>query len=331
MDAAKQILPKSIVRTDYLETPVLKKTTQRPVFRRSATPLTPLPRPRWLPESVWPFESRGLEVNGCTIAVTEVGRGPALLFVHTGMWSFIWRDVMIRLSSSFRCICLDAPGNGLSARLPGHAISLENSSRAVAAVIEQLDLENLTLVFHDLGGPASIAGAARSPERVRGIAAVNTFAWKPSGALFRGMLALMGSTLMREFDVATGLLPRVASSNFGAGRYLDQLSRAAYRAGIGPQGLRAFHYYLRDARHCDALYERAGAALTGPFQHLPLLTIFGERNDPLKFQQRWKGLFPAAQQVVVPKGNHYPMCDDPDLVARTIRTWHTDRVAPTSG
>jgi haloalkane dehalogenase len=268
-------------------------------------------------------------VDGCTIAVTDAGSGPTLLFVHTGTWSFIWRDVMVRLSSSFRCVCLDAPGNGQSARLPGHAISLEKSARAVAAVIERLDLENLILVFHDLGGPASIAGAARSPERIRGIAAVNTFAWKPSGALFRGMLALMGSALMREFDVATGFLPRIASSSFGAGRHLDEPSRAAYRAGIGPQGLRAFHYYLRDARHCEALYERAVSALTGPFQHLPLLTLFGERNDPLQFQQRWKGLFPTAQQVVVPKGNHYPMCDDPDLVARTIRKWHADRVAPT--
>jgi len=32
--------------------------------------------------------------------------------------------------------------------------------------------------------------------------------------------------------------------------------------------------------------------------------------------------------VVVAKGNHFPMCDDPDLVARTIRAWHSEKVAP---
>ena len=93
--------------------------------------------------------------------------------------------------------------------------------------------------------------------------------------------------------------------------------------------MRAFHYYLRDARNCDALYERVESALAGPFRGLPLLTIFGERNDPLRFQPRWKALFPDAQQVVIARGNHYPMCDDPDLVARTISAWHRERLAPT--
>ena len=66
------------------------------------------------------------------------------------------------------------------------------------------------------------------------------------------------------------------------------------------------------------------AIATGPFRRLPLLTIFGERNDPLGFQPQWKQLFPNSRQVTVPKGNHFPMCDDPDLVADAIRAWHHD-------
>lgn len=72
--------------------------------------LTPLPRPTWLPEKVWPFQTRSLEVDGSIVAVTEVRQGPTLLFVHTGFWSLIWRDVITRLVGEFRCICLDAPG-----------------------------------------------------------------------------------------------------------------------------------------------------------------------------------------------------------------------------
>ena len=68
-----------------------------------------LPRPDWLPESVWPFETFGLPVDGARFAVTDVGRGPVLLFVHTGLWSFIWRDVIARLAQDFRCVCFDSP------------------------------------------------------------------------------------------------------------------------------------------------------------------------------------------------------------------------------
>jgi pimeloyl-ACP methyl ester carboxylesterase len=295
----------------------------------SAASLKPLRRPQWLPESAWPFEASTLKVDGSNIAITDVGRGPVLLFAHTGFWSIIWRDVISRLASDFRCICFDAPGTGQSDRLRTGSISLERASRALTAVIEALNLTEITLVVHDLGGPSGIAGAARVPERIRGLCAVNAFAWKPSGMPFRGMLALMGSGVMREFDVLTGILPRITSTAFGVGRHLDASSRKAFYDGIGREGVRAFHGYMRDARKSDAIYAQLDRALTGPFRTLPLLTIFGERNDPLGFQPHWKQLFPDARQVVVTKGNHFPMCDDPDLMARSIREWHRERVAPT--
>jgi pimeloyl-ACP methyl ester carboxylesterase len=309
---------------------VRPSTKPSPSGESSKVPVhkTLLQRPDWLPESVWPFQTFGLEMDHSTIAVTDVGQGPTLLFVHTGVWSFIWRDVIGRLSNDFRCVCFDAPGTGQSSRLPGNAITLERSARTVAAVIRCLELQNFTLVMHDLGGPAGLAGAASTAERVRGIVGVNCFGWRPTGALFRGMLALMGSTPIRELDVRTEFLTRITSTNFGIGRHMDSASRQAFRAGIDRQGRRAFHYYMRDARNCDRLYRDVEQVLSGPFKSLPLMTIFGERNDPLGFQPKWRVLFPSARQIVVAGGNHFPMCDDPELVADAIRSWHVEQVSP---
>ena len=288
---------------------------------------TTLARPGWLPQTVWPFETFGLEVDGSVLAVTDAGQGPALLFVHVGTWSFVWRDVIMRLAREFRCICFDAPGNGRTRDAEGIEVNLERASRAAAGVIEGLDLQDLTLVPHDLGGLAGLAAVGRTPERVRGIVAINAFAWKPEGAAFRGMLSLIGSGFAREIDVLTGFIPRLTTASFGVGRYLDAPSRAAFFRGMGTRERRAFHDYIHDARECDRLYDEIALALDGPLSGLPLLTIFGERNDPFGFQERWKALFPAARQVVVRKGNHFPMCDDPNLVAETIRSWHRDAVA----
>ena len=288
----------------------------------------PLPRPRWLSEDQWPFATRALEFEDAHIAVTDVGRGPVLLFVHTGFWSFVWRDVIARLSANFRCVCFDAPGTGQSSRLPIARISLEKASRVLTYIVQALDLEDVTLVLHDLGGPSGIVGAARVPDRIAALCGVNTFGWRPSGAAFRGMLALMGSAPMREFDVITQLLPRITSTAFGVGRQLDAASRQAFLAGIGSQGVRTFHKYLQDARKSQTIYEPLRNALRGTFRELPLLTIFGKRNDPLGFQPQWKRLYPEARQVVVMKGNHFPMCDAPDLVAAWIREFHRDLVIP---
>jgi haloalkane dehalogenase len=275
---------------------------------------------------VWPFQSFGIEANGSLLAVTDVGKGPVLLFVHVGTWSFIWRDLVTRLAPDFRCIFFDAPGSGQTHDASGAAVTMEGAAAAVEAVIRALDLRDLTLVAHDLGGPAALAALAGMPERVRGIVAMNAFGWRPSGAAFRGMLAIMGSPVIREFNVLTEFIPRIASTSFGVGRHMDALSRGAFRAGIGPRGLRSFHEYMRDARHCDGLYRRVARALVGPLNQAPLLTVFGERNDPFGFHQRWKRLFPDARQVVIAKGNHFPMCDAPDFVAHTIHHWYRECV-----
>ena len=292
--------------------------------------LETLVRPGWLDKVLWPFDTFGMKVDGHTIAVTDVGSGPVLLFVHTGFWSFIWRDLIRRLSQNFRCICFDSPGTGLSDRVPVASISLYNAATTMAALIVTLGLKGFTLVVHDLGGPVGIGGGAKFAERVNGIAVLNAFAWKPADFKLRLGLVLMGSTVVRELDVFTGAVPRITSSSFGIGRRMDEPSRNAFRLGIGSEGLRAFHQYMRDAHDGEKIYGKTSTALSGPFRHLPLITIFGERNDPFRFQEHWKNLYPDATQVMVRKGNHFPMCDDPDFVAGTLHRWHREIVRSSS-
>jgi pimeloyl-ACP methyl ester carboxylesterase len=201
---------------------------------------------------------------------------------------------------------------------PESAIKLPSSARAVMAVIDALDSQDVTLVVHDLGGPPRLVGAAPPAERVRSIVAMNAFGWRPIGAFFRGMLVLMGSAPVRELDVLTDFLTRITEAHFGIDRHMDGPSRQAFRAGIDRQARRAYHHYLRDVLDCDSFDREAQRALTGPFKSFPLITIFGERNDLLGFQSIWKALFSDAPQIFVvgrtfphvrrprPRGPHHP-------------------------
>src|SRR5690242_12964322 len=147
--ASKEFLMKSGAQQLAINGGFARFTDMEPVERRAASSpaeyLAPLPRPQWLLETVWPFESSSLEI--------DVGQGPVLLFVHTGLWSFVWRDVILRLSRDFRCICFDAPGTGQSDRLPTRAISLNRAAETLTAIVLSLKLRNITLIVHDLGGP----------------------------------------------------------------------------------------------------------------------------------------------------------------------------------
>jgi pimeloyl-ACP methyl ester carboxylesterase len=277
-------------------------------------------RPSWLPHSAWPWPTFALEHDNRRIAVTDVGQGPTLLFVHVGSWSFVWRDVIARLQHDFRCVALDAPGCGLSDRTES-AATLAHAADAVAAVVDALQLNDVTLAAHDLGGPAGFLAASRRAERFAALVSVNCFAWRPSGPAFRGMLTLMGSAAARASDAKLGWLPRLTSTAFGVGRHWSRADLAVFRAGIDPSARRAWHNYFRDARDADDLYAQLDAALRGPLADRRLLTIFGQFNDPLRLQRRWKALYPDVHQVKVPRGNHFPMCDAPELVTAAVKAF----------
>ena len=279
-----------------------------------------LPRPSWLPVDTWPHDAHPLDVDGTRVAYYDVGSGPVLVLVHTGLWSFVWRDVVSRLCGQFRCICIDAPGTGLSA-MPMSPPTLEDSARAVSALIHHLGLQELTLVVHDLGGITGIAGAARAGATIRGLVAINAFAWHPTGTALRTMLRLVGSAPLRELDAWTRLVPRITASSFGVGRHLDARSRAAFLRGVARPQIRSFHRYLANALHCESLYRDIAQAF-GRLASVPALSIFGERNDPFHFQPEWKRRIPTIEQLVLRRGNHFPMCDDPAFVVNAMLRWH---------
>jgi haloalkane dehalogenase len=232
------------------------------------------------------------------------------LFVHVGSWSFVWRDVLARLQKDFRRVALDAPGSGLTDRMES-APTLADAADAVTAVVDALQLRDATLVAHNLGGTARFLATSRRADRFAALASVNCFAWRPTGAAFRGMLTLMGSAPARQLDAKLGSLPRLTSTAFGVGRHWSRADLAVFRAGIDPAARRAWHAYFRDARDADDRYAELDTGLRGPLADRPLLTVSGQFNNPLRFQRRWRALYPHAHQVKVPRGNHFPMCDDP--------------------
>lgn len=284
-------------------------------------------RPEWLPRDQYPFNVRRLDLTDGPVAYIDEGEGPTLLFVHAGMWSFVFRDVIMRLRSEFRCVTLDFPGYGL-APAGARDLSLRDLSGVLAEFVAALDLTDVTVVAHDLGGPVALAMAARERRRIAGLVLANTFAWTPDRRALRLMLRLVGGRTLQAVGAATNLVPRLTSTRFGVGRHLSAAGRVAFLGPFADRAVRRrFHTLmtstLADPDLTDGVAQAARTTLNG----LPVLTIFGERNDPFGFQERHAATFPDHHGVVVAGGNHFPMMDDPDLFAASVRDWHASRVS----
>jgi pimeloyl-ACP methyl ester carboxylesterase len=282
----------------------------------------PLDRPDWLTRDVWPFPTAAIEVDGHRVAYTDTGGDqPALLFCHVGMWSLMWRDVMIELSTDYRCVAFDTPGVGLSSRIAGTDQTLTTAARATGALIDALDLRNVVLVIHDLGGLAALAAANDRLDRINSVAVISGFAWRPRGVMLPVALRIFGSAPMRELGAFTGWLPRGSSTRFGVGRHMSKATRRAWRAGLADRSARRVtHRLFADAARNREVQRDAEAAITA-LDDRALLTIFGQLGDYFRFQRQWHQRRPDLTQWTIRRGFHFPMCDNPAQVASDLRRW----------
>jgi haloalkane dehalogenase len=290
-------------------------------------------RPPWLPWRVFPFRSRFAEVGGARIHYIDEGSGPALLFVSAGQWSFMFRDVILRLREQFRCLTLDFPGSGLSPDIPGHDHSVESNARILAGFIDVLDLQDITMVLHDVGGPLGLLVTVRQPQRIRALVLSNTFGWPLAGyPAVRRTLMVLTSPPFKAFNNVTNIVALLTASSYGAGR---NMSRADRRSFLGPWRARgrrrATLRVLAGVLRIDPVMASVEHTLRARLSGLPVLTLFGRKNDPYGWQARFSEIFPRATATGIRQGHHFPFSDDPQAYAAAIRTWWAEQVVAAPG
>ncbi len=102
------------------------------------------------------------------------GRGKPVVFVHG--WALnadIWEYQMVPLSrQGLRCVALDRRGCGRSSQ-PGQGYGYDTFADDLAALLERLDLREVTLVAHSMGGGDAVRYLSRhGASRVAGLVLV---------------------------------------------------------------------------------------------------------------------------------------------------------------
>jgi len=103
---------------------------------------------------------------------------PVMLLLH-GMptWSYLYRDFIEPLVSvGYRCVAPDYMGFGRSDKPTDiHWYTIARHAEIVATLITALDLQDITLVCQDWGGPIGLAQAVTMPERFARLTIMNTW------------------------------------------------------------------------------------------------------------------------------------------------------------
>ncbi|MGB3616822.1 MAG: alpha/beta fold hydrolase [Catalinimonas sp.] len=113
---------------------------------------------------------------GHRIYVETAGEGETVVFVHG--WPTngqLWGPQVEALRRSYRVVTFDGLGFGRSDKPRDHRYGFESASEVLSAVVDAVlpEGEPLTLVAHDIGGPAAVLWAHAHRSRLRRLILLN--------------------------------------------------------------------------------------------------------------------------------------------------------------
>lgn len=128
---------------------------------------------------LYPFSSHNLQLGKLRYHFLDEGSGnePLLMLHGNPTWSFYYRNLVLGLKDSYRCVVPDHMGMGKSDKPQNYPYTLSQHIDNLEKLADHLKLDNITLVVHDWGGAIGMGFAVRHPERIKRLVIFNTAAF----------------------------------------------------------------------------------------------------------------------------------------------------------
>jgi len=280
---------------------------------------TPDERFAGLPD--YPFAPHWLDVDGLRLHYLDEGAGDPVLLLHgEPTWSFLWRRLVPPLAGHRRVIAPDLLGFGRSDKPTDSGwYSYDRHVETIARLVAELDLERLTLVVHDWGGPIGLRLAVEHEQRVERLVILDTgigAGSAPSETWLR--FAAVVRELGGELDIG-----RLVAA--GTARGLTDDVRAAYDAPFPTAESKAGALAFPELVPTGPNHPSAAAMLRVRDAlrrwRKPALVVWGAEDAvlPAHLAERFVELLPNAQGPLLLEGaSHFLQEDRPDELAAAI-------------
>lgn len=115
-------------------------------------------------------------VDGQALHYIDQGTGPAVLLAGSYLWDqAMWAPQIAALAADYRVIALDLWGHGESGPLPQGTTSLDDIARQAQALLDHLDIDQVTLIGLSVGGMWGARLALAAPQRINGLVLMDTY------------------------------------------------------------------------------------------------------------------------------------------------------------
>jgi pimeloyl-ACP methyl ester carboxylesterase len=272
-----------------------------------------------------------IRLSAGTVRYRDAGSGPPLVFVHGLLANgLLWRKVVPLLAEQARCIVPDWPlGAHLPAMDPGADLRPPAVARLIGEFMDELGVEDATVVANDTGGALAQMLVAERPERVGRLVLTSCDSFDNFlPPLFKGLqvasrvpggLTALVTPLrlrpLRRLPLGFGWLTKRG--------FPDDVSDALLRPYFTDRGVRRdVRKFIRAISTRDTL----AAANALPAYRRPALVAWAreDRVFPLEHGRRLAELLPQARLGVIEDSYSFVPEDQPERLAELVREFLAD-------
>ena len=241
-----------------------------------------------------------ISIDGLDIQYSDIGTGPAVLFLHGYDGPLVESEFLSRLAHTHRVIAPIHPGFA-STPTSRDMQDVHNVALLYLELLDKLGVESVDIVGHSLGGMLGAEVAAIAPSRIRHLALISPFGMWFDAHPVPDLLSAGGSFLAKlvwadpERDTA-----HQATTN-PIERTQNIASASNYLWPIPDRGLTSRLYRLR----------------------MPLLLVRGEADAIISdgHLREWGALLPESTFETIPAAGHFPMIENEDGTIQVVESF----------
>jgi pimeloyl-ACP methyl ester carboxylesterase len=266
--------------------------------------------------------SRVTLANGLDVHYQRIGTGPDVVMVHgiTGNLAVWHVNLVPALSDRFRVLTYDLRGHGRTS-VPPTGYSLDDMAGDLLELLDALDIERPVLVGHSYGADIALYTAARAPDRVARVVAIE--AALPAMEQLRAHDEWIGWTYwVRALEEAGLEVPDDKRSDL---RYLIRTTIDLPKQWGPLRGLpRNPKPLLRllDETTLPEDYRRIGSLTLErlPTIETPVVLMYTESSAFIDTLEHLRSVLPNTEVVLLPRSTygHFGPLEQPELVAREL-------------
>jgi pimeloyl-ACP methyl ester carboxylesterase len=267
------------------------------------------------------LRSNFTNIDNYRIHYLDEGRGEVILFVHgIPEWSMTYTSLIPLLTERYRCIVPDHLGFGYSDKDENADLSPAGHAERLLQFIRKLELKNIHMVVHDLGGPVGMGALVKEPGLFRSLIISNSWLWNLEGTAAGRGLRLMSGSLGRWLYLNYGFSVKFMAKNGFAdreifGEWLPLLMSVHRNREERFANYRMMREMLISGPYFDqVLQQLKNLNINGQFIWGSLDKFFDKKTILL----RWQKELPAWKAVEIHTAGHFPHMETPEEYAGKI-------------